>query len=89
MMRPDDPRMARIEQVRLIFFIVRHIVGVFLFVWLALEARRLTDGPMWLIIAGFGTVYAIFAAVSGRKLFQMYRRRLLRVQTQQRREQQG
>ena len=86
-MRPDDPRLVRIEQVRLIFFIVRHIVGVVLFAWLTLEARRLTDGPMWLIIGGFGVVYAVFAAVSGRKLLQMYRRRLLRAQA--RREPQG
>lgn len=86
-MRSDDPRLVRIEQVRLIFFIARHIIGVAVFLWLTLEARRLDDGPIWLVIGGFGAVYAVFAFVSGRKLLKMYRRRLLLAQA--RREPQG
>lgn len=87
-MHPDDSRLARIEQVRLVFFIVRHIVGIAVFLWLTMEARRLDDGPMWLVVAGFGTIYAVFAFVSGRKLLAMYRRRLLSAQGRRQRERQ-
>lgn len=74
-MRPDDPRLIRMDQIRLFLFTFRHIVGVALFAWLTLQTKRLEEGPLWLAVGGFGLVYAVFALFSGRNLYQMYRRR--------------
>jgi hypothetical protein len=59
---------------RLTLFILRHGVGIALFIWLTLMTRGLDPGGPWVFMAGFTAVYAIVAVLAGVRLYQEERR---------------
>ena len=68
-------RLLKMEKIRLVFFSVRHVVGVAVLLTIALQAWSLGVTSFALIMGPLGVVYAGFALVSGKKLYQQYRRR--------------
>jgi len=67
-----DPLLT-VERVRLTFFVVRHIVGVALFVWLTFASFRLNAVPLGYLFLVLTPVYAGFAVFSGRSLWNRMR----------------
>lgn len=63
------------DRAKLVLFAVRHLLGLALFVWLAAEMRRLTEGYLWLAVALLGLGYFAFAVFAWMRLRALYRRR--------------
>ncbi len=74
-MSPNRTPLRRADTAKLALFAVRHILGFALFVWLAAEMRRLTEGPLWLVVGLLGLGYFLFAVFAWTRLLAAYRRR--------------
>ncbi|MES2463183.1 MAG: hypothetical protein V4671_21585 [Armatimonadota bacterium] len=70
----EAPSAARIsmERIRLIMFVIRHIAGVCILVWVIVNAFRVQTTNMAYLIAAMTAVYAAFALYSGKKLYKRY-----------------
>lgn len=59
---------------RLTLFVLRHLFGLGVFVWLTLAVRRLDPGPVWLLFALFTVAYIGVAVFAFTRLNRMEKR---------------
>lgn len=70
----EAPSAARIamERIRLTTFIVRHIIGVAIFVWLSITCFRMESAPLGYLMIVMTPIYTAFAIYSGQKFLRRY-----------------
>ena len=68
---------ARQARVLLIGYLIRHGIGIPVFLWLVFLMLQLGDGPPWVMAATFGAaaLYIGFAIFNGIKIWKLYQRR--------------
>lgn len=77
------PMPARQARVLLIGYLVRHLVGIPVFIWLVSLMFQLGDGPVWTKIAviGAAALYIGVAIFNGIKIWKLYQRRTVAEQS--------
>ncbi|MBC8103727.1 MAG: hypothetical protein H7Z41_14225 [Cytophagales bacterium] len=70
------PTAARLsmERIRLTFFVVRHLLGAAVFIWLTITCFRMDAANLGYLLAVLTPLYLGFAVYGGRTLLRRYRR---------------